>query len=122
LGLRVERVEKRKAEEVGADCFYRYHWERRRLRTQGIEGSCRFPSTPDIVAAARATVPELYRQLRSGDYLSRFAPRLDALMNQSVRNAWLQLGWRPRAGDWFTSEELFDRVGITDQHRRLATA
>ena len=122
IGLRLERVEKREADEIADDCFYQFHWEPLRLRARAIEGSCQFPTSSEMVSAARAPVPELYREKNGAEYFRRVAPRIDALADQAVFNAWLQLGWKAFVGERFASTEIFDRLGIVKEQRRLAAA
>ncbi len=122
LGLRLERVEKTQTGDVAADCFYQFHWEPLRLRSRAVEGSCHFPPAAKIVAAARSPIAELYRKENGDDYRRQFARRVDALANRTVCNAWFQLGWQPQLGERFTSAEIFDRLGVVVEQRRLANA
>jgi amino acid adenylation domain-containing protein/thioester reductase-like protein len=121
-GFRVDRVEQKRTADDIDNCYYQFHWEPRRLRGQGVEGSCKFPSAAEMTAAARVNVAERYQDRKLKEYYTHFAPRLDALVCQAVQNAFLKLGWRPRRGDVFTTQALIDQLGIVDSYHRLASA
>jgi acyl transferase domain-containing protein/acyl carrier protein len=121
LGFRVDRVENKRPENDLDTCYYHFRWETRRLHSS-VTGSCGFPPASAVVAAARSTIAELYRQGELEQYHQHYAPWVDSLVRQSVQNAWLQLGWRPYPGERFTLEELIDRLGVAPSYHRLVQA
>ncbi|HEV3143346.1 MAG TPA: polyketide synthase dehydratase domain-containing protein, partial [Gemmataceae bacterium] len=122
LGFRLDRVEQKRAADDIDNCYYRYHWEARRLRGQGTQGACAFPAGAELTAAARKNAADNYHQHELDKYYGEFAPRIDALVCQSVENALCKLGWQPQIGEHFTTLELIEQLGIVEPYPRLLQA
>ena len=119
LGFRAERVEQKQSVDDMDRCCYQFHWEPRRLRGRGVEGSCEFPSPAEIVAAARAAAPEIHRRYLLDQYHRQYTPRADALVVQLILDAYRELGWQPRVGDRLTFHDFVQTLGIVAAHHRL---
>ena len=118
--FRVEPVERKQGGDELESWLYQFHWEMCRLRGTGIQGSCHFSGTADMVAAADCRMPELYQRYGIGDYSREFLPRSERITCQFIQNAFLKLGWDVSVGDTFHFPDFVRELGIVRQHYRVA--
>jgi len=122
LGFCLTRAERKRASDDVENCVYQFQWESRRLRGSGLQGTCQFPSSMDIIAGARPQSHAMYDEYQLRDYYREFVPRLSRIARQSVQNACVQLGWDFCVGDHLTSEEFIEKLDIVAEHHQLARA
>ena len=122
LGFCLAKVEHKRASDDVENCLYQFQWEPRRLPGSGLQGSCHFPSSNDMIEDVRPQSDGMYDEYRLRDYYKGFVPRLSRIARQSVQNACVQLGWNFRVGDRFTSEKFIEKLGIVAEHHQLAQA
>jgi acyl transferase domain-containing protein/NADPH:quinone reductase-like Zn-dependent oxidoreductase/acyl carrier protein/NADP-dependent 3-hydroxy acid dehydrogenase YdfG/SAM-dependent methyltransferase len=109
-------------DSVPNSLYYRTVWQARQLPGAAAAGPCTFPDSAALVEAANAIRNELYVTGGLENYTREVAPRLNRLAALFIKEAYIELGWQPSAGEEFTLDQHLVRLGILERHRRLVAA
>lgn len=123
VDFRVDRAAQKddKAEEVD-NSFYQFRYEPRRL--WGSRAAAKTELTPigEVIASVNEVMPEVCKKHNLDSYFEGFAEGLEQGAAQSIINAYVKLGWRPKIGGLIDFEEFAEQLGILESHHRLLNA
>ncbi len=118
FGFRADRVEQSDNDDLDK-ATYQARWDKARLKGTRIEGNANLATPQEIVEAANAVMPALYKERQLNEHYDTFMPLIDQASRQFIVNAYYELGWEPKVGDVVEVQEHMRVLDIADQHERL---
>jgi acyl transferase domain-containing protein/NADPH:quinone reductase-like Zn-dependent oxidoreductase/SAM-dependent methyltransferase/short-subunit dehydrogenase/acyl carrier protein len=115
IGLHLKR--RGQDDATGIDSwFYEVQWEASEL--ESVASADMRLDTARIAAALREQLPSVGNDPGLARY-DEVVPSLETATNQWVVRALQSLGWTPQRGERISEQELGDRLGVLQRHRRL---
>ena len=105
-------VLRRAGRAAPANCLFALNWQAKN------QEHATFPAPATIAAQLRATSDEILLS-QSLDRYETLRPVVDRAASDYVLTALRAMGWSPRIGDRFTTQQLAEQLGVIARHRGL---